>query len=396
MSKTKKITVFVSSLNGGGAERVMLNLASGLASKGHKVDLLLARKEGPYLKDVPDEVRLVILKQHSRLSGLLTILNKRPLLFFKLLSLHPARMLKLLPGLIHYLLKNKPDAIISGLHNCNLSTLCACFCIKYKIQTIVVEHNTLSKIINSVPARKKLLLPLINYFYPMADKIVGISDGVISDLIKTANLQPNNIAKIYNPIVTQDLKEKVKQKPGHPWFKKGEPPVIIGVGRLSPQKDFSTFLRAFTQVRAKQNVRLMILGEGRLRRELEYLAKKLQITDDFIMPGFQDNPFSFISRASVFVLSSAWEGFGNVLVEAMASGCTIVSTDCPHGPSEILENGKYGQLVPVGDDKAMADAILKALENPAKPEDLVARADDFSIDLVINQYLQLINLDYIL
>lgn len=369
----------------------MLNLASGLAARGQQVDFLLVREEGPYLKYVPESVRLVILPQHSRLRGLLTILNNRPSLFFKLLSFHPARMLRLLPGLTHYLLKREPDTIISGLHNCNLAALCVCFCIKSRIQTIVVEHNTLSKIINSVPARKKRLLPLINYFYPKADKIIGISDGVKADLIKTANLKPDNIVKIYNPIVTEELREMARLEPGHSWFRKGEPPVIIGVGRLVPQKNFSTLIRAFARVRSKRNVRLMILGEGRLRRELEQLAEQLQVADNFIMPGFQDNPFASISRASVFVLSSDWEGLVSVLVEALAAGCSVVSTDCPHGPSEILEKGKYGQLVPAGDYKAMADAILQALDAPANREDLLARADDFSIDIIVDQYLQLIN-----
>ena len=390
MIKKKKITVFVSSLRGGGAERVMLNLASGFATQGHQVDLLLARKEGPYLKHVPDSVRLVILPQHSRLRGLSAILNKRPLLFFKLLSFHPARMLKLLPGLIDYLLKHEPDTIIAGLHNCSLATLCACFCIKSRVQTIIVEHNTLSKIINSVSSRKKRLLPLINYFYPGADKIVAISDGVKADLIKTANLQPDNIVKIYNPIVTKELLEMARMEADHPWFQRGEPPVIIGVGRLVPQKNFSILIKAFAEVRSRRNVRLMILGEGRLRIELEQLAEQLQVSDDVIMPGFQNNPFACISRASVFVLSSDWEGLVSVLVEALATGCPVISTDCPSGPSEILKRGKYGRLVPAGDYKAMADAILQTLDAPTNREDLIARADDFSIDIIIDQYSQLL------
>ena len=191
--------------------------------------------------------------------------------------------------------------------------------------------------------------------------------------------------------MTEELREMARLEPDHPWFRKGEPPVIIGVGRLVPQKKFSTLIMAFAKIRSKRNLRLMILGEGRLRKELEQLAEQLQVADDFIMPGFQDNPFACISKASVFVLSSVWEGLVSVLVEALATGCAVVSTDCPHGPSEILEKGKYGRIVPVGDYKAMADAILQALDTPADRNVLIARADDFSVSLIVEQYLQLIN-----
>ena len=200
----------------------------------------------------------------------------------------------------------------------------------------------------------------------------------------------NRVTTIHNPVDVQAVKEKSRAPLSHPWLGPGSPPVILGAGKLKTQKDFATLLRAFARVRAARPAHMIVLGEGEERRKLEKLARKLGIAAHTVLPGFVDNPFAWMARASVFVLSSAWEGFSNVLVEALACGCSVVSTDCPSGPAEILDAGAYGTLVPVGDDRALADAILAAMRSPRDPERLRSRAAAFSVDAAAGRYLEVL------
>jgi len=190
---------------------------------------------------------------------------------------------------------------------------------------------------------------------------------------------------IYNPVVTPSLKSLATAPVDHPWIGTNQPPLVLAVGRLTAQKDYPTLLRAFAKVRSRRNCRLIILGEGELRDSLEALTSQLGIADSVQLPGFADNPFAWMSKASLFVLSSAWEGLPNVLIQAMACGTPVVSTDCPSGPAEILENGKWGRLVPVGDEVALAEAMDRALEDKVFP-DVAVRATYFSLDSALNEY----------
>jgi len=229
--------------------------------------------------------------------------------------------------------------------------------------------------------------------YPQAHNIVAVSQGVAEDLSTLIQLSPDRVTVIYNPVITPNLLEQALAPLTHPWFEREQPPVILGAGRLSLQKDFPTLLRAFALVRQHRPARLVILGEGEERANLERLAIELGIQNDVSMPGFVDNPFAFMAKASVFVLSSAWEGFGNVLVEALACGCPVVATDCRSGPREILDNGRYGRLVPVGDHEALAKAILETLDNPDFPADRqtrIQRAMEFSVDAAVDKYLKVL------
>ncbi|MCA1995460.1 MAG: glycosyltransferase, partial [Coleofasciculus sp. S288] len=222
--------------------------------------------------------------------------------------------------------------------------------------------------------------------------IVAVSQGVATDLARTASLPLERIQVIYNPVVTPELLTRAKEPLDHPWFNPGEPPVILGVGRLVEQKDFSTLIRAFNQVRQIQPARLMILGSGREKSRLKALVQELGLEDDVAMPGFVQNPYAYMARSAVFVLSSAWEGFGNVIVEAMAVGTPVVSTDCQSGPAEILDDGKYGSLVPVGDSKAIAEAILSVLSGNSKPVNL-AWIDNFTLKNSTDKYLEILGLN---
>jgi glycosyltransferase involved in cell wall biosynthesis len=196
---------------------------------------------------------------------------------------------------------------------------------------------------------------------------------------------------IYNPVLTPELIKSTKEPLDHPWFAPGEPPVVLGAGRLVEQKDFPTLIRAFAQVRQVRPARLMILGSGREQKRLEALVRELNLEEDVALVGFVKNPSAYMAYSPVFVLSSAWEGFGNVIVEAMAVKTPVVSTDCQSGPAEILDNGKYGSLVPVGDTKAMAEAILSVLSGNSKRVDL-AWLDQFTQKSSTEKYLEILRI----
>jgi len=221
---------------------------------------------------------------------------------------------------------------------------------------------------------------------------VAVSRGVADDLARLTGLPREKIQVIYNPVVTPELFVKAEEPLGHPWFAAGEPPVILGVGRLHEAKDFQTLIRAFALVRKKRVARLVILGEGEERPKLEALVRELGLEEEVALPGFVDNPFKYMKRAGVFVLSSQWEGFGNVLVEAMACGTPVVSTACPSGPEEILENGRWGRLVSVGDVDALAEAIILTLDDKNHP-DVARRALDFGVQRAIDEYIRVLGLN---
>ncbi|MFZ8789918.1 MAG: glycosyltransferase [Acidilobaceae archaeon] len=363
--KKKHIALFLPSLRGGGAEKVMVNLALGFVEQGLKVDLVLAKAEGPYLSRVPEEVRVV--------------------------DLGARRVLYSLPGLVRYLRRERPQAMLSALNYANIVAIWAKLLARVQTHLVVSEHNTLScSTQNASSVRVKLLPLLIKIFYPYADAVVAVSHGVAEDLITMTGLPMEKVKVIYNPVITPELFAKAEEPLDHPWFRPGEPPVVLGVGRLTQQKDFPTLIRAFALVRKERPARLMILGEGEERPKLEALVRELRLEEDVALPGFVDNPYKYMKRAAVFVLSSRWEGFGIVLVEAMALGTPVVATDCPSGPAEILENGKWGHLVPVGEPLHLARAILKILQDDVYISPPKVAWKRFSKDNTVIAYLQVL------
>lgn len=356
-----RVALYLPSLRGGGAERVMVLLANGLAKHGHLVDLVLAKAEGPYLSDVHSDVRIV--------------------------DLACRRVALSLPGLIRYLRRERPAAMLSALNHANVIACLAYRLARVPMRLMISEHNTLS-MSHPQNARGRLVPWLMRLVYPWADGVVAVSQGVADDLVHTLGIDASRVKVIYNPVVDDALLVKAKQPLEHPWFKQGEPPVVLGVGRLTEQKDFEKLIRAYALVRAKRVVRLMILGEGKLRLQLETLVSQLGLKDDVALPGFVDNPFVYMARAAVFVLSSRSEGLPTVLIEAMACGAPVVSTDCPSGPREILEGGKWGLLVPVGNVSTLAQAMALTLDEFEGP-DVKRRAMDFRADLAVQKYLRL-------
>lgn len=360
-----RIALFLPSLRGGGAERVMVNLARGFARWGIQVDLVLARAEGPYLSHVPREVRLV--------------------------DLHATRVLASLPGLVRYLRSECPKALLSALHHANVVALWARKLARVPTRVVVSVHSNPSQATANSKNLRARLMPLWAWrYYSWAHAVVAVSRGVAEDLVRLTGLPRNKVRVIYNPVVTPELFEKAEESLSHPWFAAGEPPVVLGVGRLTAAKDYPTLIRAFALIRKEVLARLMILGEGEERSKLEALVRDLNLEDDVALPGFVENPYKYMKRARVFVLSSAWEGFGNVLVEAMALGTPVVATDCASGPAEILEDGKWGRLVPVGDEKALAQAIVGAItEERGRATE---RARCFALGEIVEQYAEVLGI----
>jgi glycosyltransferase involved in cell wall biosynthesis len=360
-----KLALFLPSLRGGGAERVMVNLARGFVERGLRVDLVLARAEGPYLSQVPKEVRVV--------------------------DLGARRVLYSLPGLVRYLRRERPQAMLSALNHANIVAIWAKLLARVQTRLVVAEHSTLSRSTeNASSVRAKLLPLLIKTFYPYADAVVAVSRGVAEDLVTTTKLPMEKIKVIYNPVITPELFAKAEEPLDHPWFRPGEPPVVLGVGRLTQAKDFPTLIRAFALVRKERPARLMILGEGEERPKLEALVRELGLEEDVALPGFVGNPYKYIARAGVFVLSSAWEGLPTTLVEALALGTPVVSTNCKSGPEEILEEGRWGRLVPVGNIEELAKAIGESLSMPRLLNG--GALDRFRVDIVVDRYLEVMSI----
>jgi glycosyltransferase involved in cell wall biosynthesis len=233
-------------------------------------------------------------------------------------------------------------------------------------------------------------LKLARRAYGWADAVVAVSQGIADDLVEHTALVVDRVVTVTNPTWSPAIAAAAAAPLEHPWLAPGEPPLLLAAGRLSPAKDFATLVRAFARVRRLRQAHLVILGEGGRRSRIEALCRELGVGDSVVLPGFVDNPFAWMSRAALFVLSSAWEGSPGVLVEAMACGCPVVSTDCPSGPAEILANGRYGRLVPVGDDEALAGAIVEALDAPADADALRARAREFDARRAVDRYLEVL------
>lgn len=360
-----RLAVFLPSLAGGGAERIALNLAAGFAARGHGVDLVLARAEGEYLDRVPAGVRVV--------------------------NLGASRPLTAVPALVRYLRAGPPRALLATITNANLAGLWALRLSGAATRCVVREASTLSVELAQSSAVNRLLVPrLVARAFQRAAAVVAPSAGVADDLARVTGLRRESIEVIYNPVVSAALLERSRQAVDHRWLRGDRVPVIVGIGRLTQQKDFGTLIRAFARVRKQVPSRLIVLGEGEDRRELEALCRTLGVAADVDLAGFVANPYAFLSRASLFVLSSRWEGLPGVLIEALACGARVVSTDCPSGPREILADGVYGALVPVGDDAAMAAAMLRSLSGDFVAADPATQIRRFDADANIDRYLHLL------
>ena len=360
---SKYIAFFLSELHGGGAQRVTINLIKALSERGLKIDLVLAKAEGAYISQIPSQVRLV--------------------------DLQVAKLANSLPKLINYLKQNEPEYLIASLHGACLLAIWSKKLTNIRTKIAVTIHTTLSVEKQYASLKRKAIGSLVNYFYPQADLIIAVSQGVAQSLAEALKLPASRIEVAYNPVVTAELKQKAQFTVAHPFFSQPHP-VILGVGRLDKAKDFATLIKAFALVRDQHEAKLCILGEGEAREELEALIKKLNVVSDVSLPGFVDNPYAYMAQAQLFVLSSVREGLPTVLIEAMACGTPVVATDCPSGPREILEGGKYGKLVAVKDTQAMAASMIETLTQPTLSEMLRLRAAEFAPERISDRYLEIL------
>lgn len=354
-----KIAIYLRLLSGGGAERMMVNLMQGFVDLGLSVDLVLNTTSGPYLSLVPPQVRII--------------------------DLSAPRMLQGLPKLSNYLRREKPNALLTTLHYNIEVAIWAKWLARVKTRLVVREANTLSS--QSKFCKTDRWSGLFSkWFYPWADEVLAVSHGVADDLSRVTGMPKERMRVIYNPVITPTLVENSRAVLDHPWLTNKTVPIIIGVGRLSEQKDFPTLIKAFAQVRQHKPVRLIILGSGPDRRSLMALARDLAVETDVAFLGFVSNPYAYMKQADVFVLSSKWEGLPNVLIEAMAVGTPVISTRCPSGAAEILAGGIYGDLVEIGHSQGMAKAILTVLEGNPKPVD-ADWLQQFTLATAIKNYL---------
>jgi glycosyltransferase involved in cell wall biosynthesis len=357
-----RVCLFLPDLRGGGAERVTLDLAAGLLEACIHVDLAVGSLRGPFTTSVPDGVRVV--------------------------DLGVERMGRALGPLRRYLQDVRPDALVAGLTHANVLAILAARSVRPRVPVVVVQHNTLSLAVQHASAPADRAAPLlIRAAYPFADRVVAVSAGVADDLAARARLPRGSIDVVYNPMVFERLRSAGDAPPPHPWLVDDGLRVVLGVGRLNEQKDFATLIRAMSLL--PDDHRLLILGEGPEREALTALAERLGVGDRVELVGFVSNPYPFFQHADVFVLSSRWEGLPTVLIEALAFPVALVATDCPSGPAEILDGGRWGELVPVGDATAIASAVL-ATGSPTPPRPPHALAP-YDLRRVTQQYLEVIS-----
>ncbi|MCP4680794.1 MAG: glycosyltransferase [Desulfobacterales bacterium] len=343
---------------------MLVNLARGLDAVDIPVDFLCRRAKGqPYLGSLPSKVRIVELE------------NSRPN--------------KVIKPLVHYL-NNRRPAVLMTVKRHGREPLLARQLAKAPTRVIIRTGTTESERAKwrNALTRWKTFHNMRKY-YPEADSIIAVSHGVASDINTITGIPIEKIPVIANPVITPELPTLARGPVDHPWFNQ-DIPIILGMGGFRRQKDFPTLIRAFATAQKQRRMRLVILGEGRQRSRLEKLSQELGIEQDFHLPGFMENPYPYMSRANLFALSSLWEGSPNALTEALAIGTPVVSTDCRSGPGEVLQNGRYGILVPPGDPEALAQAILSTLEKPLDAATLRSAVSSYTIESSAREYLKIL------
>ena len=376
---------------------MLLQLAEDFAARGFELDLLITRVKGSHDRAVPESLVPIRLERCSafaaRVSAARAAGREWPHLVGPVLgALSASWALRYLPALAAYLRERRPDVLLAANTWPNLVALWARRLARVETRIVVSERTQLSERVQHLRrrARWRHLPLLLARFYREADEITAVSRGVARDLVAATGLPPHSVKALPNPVVSTRLHELAEAPAPHPWLGEGEPPVILGAGRLHPEKDFRNLLKAFAQVRRRRSARLIIIGEGPERARLEKLRLELGLASEVALPGHAPNPFAFMRRSAVFALSSRYEGLPGVLIQAMACGCPCVSTDCPSGPREIMEDGKLGPLVPVGKADELAKGIIRCLDDPVPRVALRNRASAYSVEAAADAYLEVL------
>jgi len=357
-----KIAFLIADLGRGGAERVGLSLIQGFVARGHQVDLLLMRHFGVFLEKLPPEVRII--------------------------NLDARRIRNVIRPLTDYLRRERPDAMQVSMWPLPIAAIIARWLARVPTRIVLSEHSALSRQYGGSAATMAFLKASTRLFYPLADHVVTVSEGSAADLVRLSGLKAKRVTTIHNPIAQPSEAFVPNPAPADAW-----PPAryrLLSVGALKPEKNHKLLIESFAELVRDTDASLLILGEGEERPALEALVARLGLQERVRLPGFTFETWSYYATASLFVLASDFEGFGNVLVEALAFGLPIVSTDCDFGPREILEGGKLGSLVPCGSADALAHAMREALIKSVDHERLKAHAREFVEDRATERYLELL------
>jgi glycosyltransferase involved in cell wall biosynthesis len=362
------ITVFVATSGHSGVDRLIRHLVPSMARRGYPIDVLKIRDHGPVIEDQSHGVQMIDLKVKHVYSSF--------------------------PTLIRYLKHRRPAVMLTDKDRVNRTAILARAWSRVPTRLVVSSGTTISiDLANRGAFERWLQKRSMKYLYPHAENIVVTSEGVADDMAEYTGLARKRIQVVPCPVVPNEFFGLQLPRPDHPWFIADAPPVILGVGELGPRKDFVTLVNAFARLRANQNCRLVILGKGNQRDHLLSVANELGVANDIDLPGFESNPYPFMAHAAMLAMSSRWEGLGFVLIETLALGTPVVSTDCPSGPREILDGGRYGRLVPVGDAERLARAMAETLLNPLPTAFLQEAARPYEIERSTSAYLTAMGLD---
>lgn len=346
----------------GGIEGKIVTLTREFLAQGVAVELLLARGgQVPYPERLHPDVEIVDLASRGKLDTAWKLIRR--------------------------LRRDPPDALLTAKDHAAKAAVLARVLGRTNVPIFIKLTNTPSQVLRR-PVKRRMA----QWLYPRADGAIAVSEGVREDFLAHFRMPPERVTTIYNPTITPEFPDRMEKPVDHPWLVGDGPPVIMSIGRLTNQKDFTTLLQAFATLRARQAVRLIILGEGPLREDLEKTARDLGVQEDVDLPGFIPDPLPYLARTNLFVSSSRYEGLGNVIIEALATGSPVVATDCPSGPREILDNGRLGDLVPIGEPETLSVAMERALKNPPPEEDRAASLDRFKSGTVARRYLEFMEL----
>jgi len=363
MEQKDPIAFFVPSLTVGGAERVTVAVANGLADHGYAVDLVVPHYEGAFVDEVDDDVVVFDLDT----------------------SFGPAIGVgTTVPDLVSYLRLRSPAMVFSQMTFANDVCLVAHLLAGSDAMVVPTVHNTLG---NLKSPKDRFVQFLASLLASRADRFVAVSDGVADSIVTEIGVDRSDVSVLHNPIPVEEVRTEAREPADHRWIDGQDHEVVLGIGRMERQKSFSTFLDAFRRVnRRRPSTRAVLVGEGTLQEELKERAADLGIDDVVSFPGYVDNPYAYMDGADALMMSSVHEGLPTVLIEALACGCPVVSTDCPSGPRTILEGGAIGPLVDVGDDHGLAEGVLSVLRDPPEEDLLVNRARDFAPSTVLDEY----------
>lgn len=360
----ERVLIFFPEFDRGGIENTCINLALGLGRLGCRVELLVGEPRDGNDQRFPEQICVRHCRPGEALSALLQVLEE-----------------------------NIPTTILAPRETSYQVAITAARSSRHPAQVVLAAHTMFSTLLKGRNLLKRLWFTYrLRCMFRSADRLVAISNGVAADVAHIARLDVADIMILPNPVISDEIFQCALQPTGHPSLDAKTEPVILGVGRFSRGKDFGTLIKAFAITHRRLPCRLVLLGDGRQRRKLEALARELGVADRVLFPGFVSNPYAYMARADVLAVSSRWEGFCNVLVEAMALGLPVVSTNCPCGPAEILHGGEFGRLTPVGDADELAQSLYATMSAPLPAETLKHAVQPYTIENSAMAYRDALNL----